>query len=229
MERILQSQQSDADQKRNELKILDLGCGVGMSTMAIASAARDMERANVTVTGIDTSPEMIGMARATDRKRKRIAKFSKDHKCEASKAHNTHNNSTILVEIETEFLEANAEKTPFPRGTFDLVTIMYVFHEAPFRGRAKILREAQRVLKPGGMLAVVDISQEYKPSPSILSGEPYLQEYQQTFASQLSSFKGFQDHSEEVIVPGHVILYTAVKNSRSWFQNRFLNGWKMNS
>lgn len=71
------------------------------------------------------------------------------------------------------YMICNAEQTSFPSKSFDLVTVMYAFHEAPHSGREKILREAHRVLQPGGTLAVIDISTEYTPSPSMLSGEPY--------------------------------------------------------
>jgi ubiquinone/menaquinone biosynthesis C-methylase UbiE len=71
------------------------------------------------------------------------------------------------------FARGNAERTSFPKKSFDLVTIMYAFHEAPEKGREQILREARRLLEPGGTLAIIDISAEYTPSPSMLAGEPY--------------------------------------------------------
>jgi len=51
------------------------------------------------------------------------------------------------------FLRSNAERTELPDRSFDLVTIMYAFHEAPKAGRDKILREARRLLRGGGTLA----------------------------------------------------------------------------
>lgn len=73
----------------------------------------------------------------------------------------------------TLFSQANAENTQLPSRSFDLVTIMYAFHEAPKQGREKILKEAHRLLQPGGTLAVIDICTDYKPSKSMLAGEPY--------------------------------------------------------
>jgi ubiquinone/menaquinone biosynthesis C-methylase UbiE len=49
----------------------------------------------------------------------------------------------------------------------------YAFHEAPKQGRQRILKEVRRLLRPGGVLAVIDISTEYTPSRSMLAGEPY--------------------------------------------------------
>jgi ubiquinone/menaquinone biosynthesis C-methylase UbiE len=73
----------------------------------------------------------------------------------------------------TSFSKANAENTDLPSRSFDLVTIMYAFHEAPKQGREQILKEAHRLLQPGGTLAVVDICSDYKASESMLAGEPY--------------------------------------------------------
>lgn len=210
-ERVLESRPSNV-QKDDELRVLDLGCGVGMSTMAIASAFRQQKTANVTVIGIDTSPEMIAMARTKDLEQKGITKFAETHQC-PTKHRDKDWIELPMTTTNTEFLEGNAEKTPFPRESFDLVTIMYVLHEVPLRGRKKILREARRLLRPGGMLAVVDISPDYEPSPSMLSGEPYLKEYQQNFSNQMAALAGFHLHSQEIVVPGHVVVHTLVKKA----------------
>eukprot|EP00533_Pseudo-nitzschia_delicatissima_P011797 CAMPEP_0197272798 /NCGR_PEP_ID=MMETSP1432-20130617/10405_1 /TAXON_ID=44447 /ORGANISM="Pseudo-nitzschia delicatissima, Strain UNC1205" /LENGTH=233 /DNA_ID=CAMNT_0042738381 /DNA_START=40 /DNA_END=738 /DNA_ORIENTATION=+ len=214
MERVLQSRPSNVE-KDGELRVLDLGCGVGMSTLAIASAFRREKDTNVTVVGVDTSPEMIAMARTKALEQKGITKLAETHQCPTK-----HRDKdwiqlpiTTTTTTNTEFLEANAEKTPVPRESFDLVTIMYVLHEVPLRGRKKILREARRVLRPGGMLAVIDISQDYEPSPSMLSGEPYLKEYQQNFSKQMAALEGFRSYSQQIVVPGHVVVQTLVKKS----------------
>ena len=66
------------------------------------------------------------------------------------------------------YFVANAEDTMLPDASFDLVTIMYGFHEAPYLGRQRMLMEAQRLLQPGGTLAIVDISPDYQPSATML-------------------------------------------------------------
>ena len=192
-----------------------------MSTTAISSSASQLiEECDVTVTGIDTSPEMIAMARTKDLEHKGIRKISENHKCAKSGGH-----SNTSIAIQTKFLQANAENTPFASESFDLVTIMYVLHEVPFRGRDKILHEAARVLKPGGILAILDISRDYEPSSSMLSGEPYLQEYQKNFSYQLSRVKGIDIISEEVVVPGHVVLYTSLKKPEPWWEKYLRDLW----
>lgn len=50
-----------------------------------------------------------------------------------------------------EYIVASAERLPFPPGLFDLVTVALAFH---WFDRVRFLREAHRVLKPGGMLVI---------------------------------------------------------------------------
>jgi len=90
---------------------------------------------------------------------------------------------------------------------------MYLCHEAPRLGRYKIFREARRLLKAGGTLAIVDISPEYSPSESMLAGEPYVLEYQQSIHVQVQKITGFKDREYKVVVPGHVGLWLSTRNA----------------
>lgn len=108
----------------------------------------------------------------------------------------------------TKFALSNAEDTKLPNKSFDLVTVMYAFHEAPLKGREKILREARRLLAPGGTLAVVDISTAYVPSRTMLRGEPYVQEYQQNIHRQLGTFRGFERAHYKEIIPNQLGMWT---------------------
>jgi len=109
------------------------------------------------------------------------------------------------------YARGNAERVKFPDSSFDLVTIMYAFHEIPKTARYRILREARRLLKDGGILAIVDISPEYQPSPTMLAGEPYVLEYKKNIRRQMRLVQGFGDFQYKSIVPGHVC---------SWFLTR---------
>lgn len=111
------------------------------------------------------------------------------------------------------FLHGNAESTSLPDKSFDLVTVMWAFHEAPSTGRDKILKEARRLLSPGGVLAVIDISADYEPSKTMLQGEPYVQEYQQNINRQLQSIGGFKKPQFRSIVDNHLSMWTLTRSA----------------
>lgn len=54
------------------------------------------------------------------------------------------------------FVVAPAEAMPFPDASQDIVTSVYLFHELPRRVRIRVLGEIARVLRPGGLLILVD-------------------------------------------------------------------------
>ena len=100
-----------------------------------------------------------------------------------------------------------SENTDLPHEAFNLVTIMYAFHEVTFEARFRIIQEARRLLKVGGTLAVVDISPTYTPSKYMLAGEPFVIEYQQNIDKQLASASGFRFSRRKEVVPGHVNMW----------------------
>lgn len=55
------------------------------------------------------------------------------------------------------YVEAFAEKMPFPANQFDLVHSSAAMHEMEPAQLRQIFKEVQRVLKPGGVFAMVDI------------------------------------------------------------------------
>mmetsp|Transcript_18159 Transcript_18159/g.32834 ORF Transcript_18159/g.32834 Transcript_18159/m.32834 type:complete len:192 (+) Transcript_18159:145-720(+) len=184
-----------------------------MSTRALESAFHDAEY----VVGVDTSNEMINMANAIS---------GHEHGVQGVRlAVSRHNEAVkkVLDEGLNKIIEAmsvndtspskasyrlgNAENTELPHASFDLVTIMYGFHEVPQEGRSRIINEARRLLREGGHLVIVDICPTYDPSPHMLAGEPFVLEFQQNIDSQLASFPGFTLSKRKVVVPGHVNLW----------------------
>lgn len=83
------------------------------------------------------------------------------------------------------WVHAAAESTGLPDGSFDLVSTFLMCHELPQSATRQIFREAQRLLRPGGHLAIMDMNPQSeiyaKMPPYILtllkSTEPYLDEY----------------------------------------------------
>mmetsp|Transcript_44428 Transcript_44428/g.71979 ORF Transcript_44428/g.71979 Transcript_44428/m.71979 type:complete len:428 (-) Transcript_44428:188-1471(-) len=57
-----------------------------------------------------------------------------------------------------EFLHANAEDTGLPDGSFEFVALNFILHELPLEASQKVLREANRLLAPGGVLAILDVN-----------------------------------------------------------------------
>ena len=205
--------------KKGKARVADLCCGVGISTRALNNAFPDAD-----VTGVDTSPEMVAMAVFLAKHLKtgksllmnNATKACKAVKKQGSKIKSAVESNGNCLMGQLSFKKANAEDTRLPGRSFDLVTVMYAFHEAPAQGRDKIIKEARRLLQPGGTLAVVDISADYTPSKSMLAGEPYVKEYQQNIHRQLKKFKGFARSKYKIVVPGHVGMWTLKRSSTSF-------------
>jgi ubiquinone/menaquinone biosynthesis C-methylase UbiE len=199
---------------KNKARVLDMCCGVGISTRALRQAFPEAEA----VIGLDTSPQMVAMANFLSRHLAIVSPLFQP----VLKRLDT---SFALLEEQRSMLQAghrcrgvhfkkgNAQDTRLPNQSFDLVTVMYAFHEAPREGRDRIIKEARRLLSPGGVLAIVDISADYEPSETMLAGEPYVLEYQQNIRDQLLHMKGFVSPKYKTLVPGRVDMWTL---RRSW-------------
>ena len=103
---------------------------VGCGTGSLALAAKRRVGPTGTVLGVDASPEMIALAR---------------RKASRAGAHVT-------------FRNAAAERLPFPDASFDAVLATLMLHHLPAPLRRECVREALRVLKPGGRMLAVDFA-----------------------------------------------------------------------
>lgn len=59
------------------------------------------------------------------------------------------------------YVRANGIQTPFPSQEFDLITISFGFRNMP--SHAEFLKEARRLLKPGGRLLILELTQPKNP------------------------------------------------------------------
>ncbi len=104
--------------------VLDVGCGVGHWGTLLASVMPE----DVRVTGVDREPSWVEKARARALERGVEARFS--------------------------YRQAEAERLPFPDGSFDLTTCQTVLIHLP--DPAAAIAEMVRVTRPGGLVAVAE-------------------------------------------------------------------------
>lgn len=107
--------------------VLDLGCSVGISTLALHRYLAQKQGNTINTTGLDLSPYMLAVAQIND-KEQEICRW----------------------------VHGLAENTGFADNSFDLVTLQFVIHELPHQATTKILQESLRILKPKGVIAIVD-------------------------------------------------------------------------
>ncbi|HEY9760956.1 MAG TPA: class I SAM-dependent methyltransferase [Trichocoleus sp.] len=107
--------------------ILDIGCSVGISTLALHRYYSQRQPNPVQTVGLDLSPYMLSVAKIRDTEGEISA-----------------------------WLHAQAEKTDLPDASFDLVTLQFVTHELPQSATRAIFQEAFRLVRPGGAIALVD-------------------------------------------------------------------------
>ncbi|MCC6552326.1 MAG: class I SAM-dependent methyltransferase [Polyangiaceae bacterium] len=93
----------------------------------------------------------------------------------------------------------NAEALPFESGTFDVITSIFLLHELPGGARRSVVREALRVLRPGGRFVLCDAAQrsdgaDLQPFLDVfpeLYHEPYFKGYLQDDLADLLTEQGF--------------------------------------
>jgi len=176
-------------------RVLDLGCSVGVGTFALRSwlqerqlaspqsvasgpaagasrpgpAARDPGRVDPPqVEGLDLSPQMLAVARVREAELREQAPPGAEGR-----------------EAPIRWHHAAAEATGLPSAAYDLVTLQFVCHELPQAATRAVLVEVARLLRPGGVVALVDqdpasevIRRLPAPVATLLkSTEPYLEDY----------------------------------------------------
>ncbi|OGP67901.1 MAG: hypothetical protein A2031_09790 [Deltaproteobacteria bacterium RBG_19FT_COMBO_43_11] len=117
--------------KLNPEKVLDIGCGTGDLTIAIARRSRE----NLHITGYDFSSPMLDAA------------FKKARKASLDK--------------KISFIHGEAAHMPFPDDSFDCIGISFAFRNMIYKNplAKRHLAEIFRVLQPGGSCLIAESSQ----------------------------------------------------------------------
>ncbi|KAF6176088.1 hypothetical protein GIB67_000182 [Kingdonia uniflora] len=161
--------------------ILDIGCSVGVSTRFLVDRFSSAK-----VTGLDLSPYFLAVAQFKEKERaQRMNPIS--------------------------WIHANGESTGLPCKSYDIVSLAYVLHECPRRAIVGLVKEAFRLLRPGGTIALTDnspkskILQELSPVLFTLmkSTEPYLDEYYLTDLEDVMKEAGFVNACTLLTDPRH--------------------------
>jgi arsenite methyltransferase len=118
---------------KGDERLLDIGCGRGA---VLLMAAQRLPRGRAVGVDVWSATDQSGNAEAVTRRNATLEGV------------------TDRIELHT----ADMRGLPFDDGSFDVVVSSLAIHNVPGAGeRAKALREAARVLKPGGKLAIADI------------------------------------------------------------------------
>lgn len=137
------------------------------------------------IIGLDLSPYMLFMA---DRKAKQAG-------------------------LRIQWRHGNAEHTGFPNASFDVVTASLLFHETPPTVSQGILREAFRLLVPGGQVLILDGNQKTLRHTEWLTEifeEPYIKAYAAGNVDAWMGAAGFE----------------AVETQEHWWVNQISRGIK---
>jgi ubiquinone/menaquinone biosynthesis C-methylase UbiE len=162
-------------------RIVDLGCGAGMSTFALQKTFPKAE-----LTGVDLSPYFLSVAQYQGQQKQYVPTWK----------------------------HAAAEQSGLADASYDLVSTCLMLHELPQSATLAVLKEARRLVRPGGFLSVMDMNPRseifLKMPPYILtllkSTEPYLDEYFSLDLEAAIVQMGFQQPLVSFNTPRHRTL-----------------------
>ena len=155
-------------------RIMDIGCSVGASTKFLIEAFPEKEG----VDAVDLSPYFLA----------------------AAKFYHTTTESPMFTALHDKisYHHVMAENLPFAEEAYDIISISFLLHEIPTKTSEEIIAEAYRVLRPGGTLAIVDLSGKRirsLPQPRkhfFELTEPLVRQYYKTDPFKMMEDTGFQ-------------------------------------
>ena len=165
------SKQSSAP--KNTGRIMDIGCSVGASTKFLIEAFPEKDG----VDAVDLSPYFLS----------------------AAKFYHTTTESPMFTALHDKisYHHVMAENLPFAEDSYDIISISFLLHEIPTKTSEEVIAEAYRVLRPGGTLAIVDLSGKRirsleQPRKHFFElTEPLVRQYYKTDPFQMMQDTGF--------------------------------------
>jgi len=127
--------------------VLDVGCSTGVSTRYLARAFPDAR-----VLGLDLSPHFLSVALLRQ---------------EQDAASRPIFEEALPVQDKIEYVHANFEDSGLPDASFDVIMMQFIVHELPAEPTIAMAKEAMRLLRPGGVVALVDNDPESKVIQSL--------------------------------------------------------------
>ena len=157
--------------------ILDIGCSVGVSTRWLAHYYPEAD-----ITGLDLSPYFLAVAELRERQLEARAVAADGLVTPGALGGSP---SMVTPRRRIQYIHANMESSGLPDATYDLVSVQFVTHECPIAVLQNIVREARRLVKPGGIVLIADNNPRSKVIqnlPPVLftlmkSTEPWSDEY----------------------------------------------------
>jgi len=139
--------------------IVDVGCATGLSSLELARTFPDSR-----ITGVDLSEYFLAVGRWNQSQPEHAAAYRN-----------------------ISFVHAAGESTGLPDASADLVSVCLVYHELPRTAAVEVMKEAHRLLRPGGAMAIMDMNPDSEAFKRVCnnvfaftafkSTEPYLDEY----------------------------------------------------
>lgn len=125
--------------------------------------------------------------------------------------------------LEIHWRQGDAERTPYVDGSFDLVTVSMALHEMPTESIYGTLREAHRLLRPGGTFCALEARLLHDPLRDLLAAyhsdvivEPFMNAFRQNDFEGFARAAGFSTQAPNWYGPGAV---PGAENDRMTWSN----------
>ena len=136
-----------------------------------------------------------------------------------------------------QYVHANAEEIPMREDKIDMVAVNFMLHEVPYSARTNILQELYRILKPGGLLAILDLDRSriaghlaYNPFRqwAFEITEPHIQDYY-TYSISESMYNAGFEHIQKTKNDPVNTLWIGQKSALQIHPFSYELCWKCNS